>query len=135
MPRIIADLGGFAHYTWVTTAYLVTSTVVLPIVGKLTDIYGRKWIYIGGIVIFLLGSALSGLSQDMTQLIFFRAFQGIGAGVMMANAFIGRVLPGVWGCPRRGLIKTFSKLSHQVAYEIIHLYNGIAGCGCAQTIR
>ena len=75
MPRIIADLGGFAHYTWVTTAYLVTSTVVLPIVGKLTDIYGRKWIYIGGIVIFLLGSALSGLSQDMTQLIFFRAFQ------------------------------------------------------------
>jgi EmrB/QacA subfamily drug resistance transporter len=88
MPRIIADLGGFAHYTWVTTAYLVTSTVVLPIVGKLTDIYGRKWIYIGGIVIFLLGSALSGLSQDMTQLIFLRAFQGIGAGVMMANAFI-----------------------------------------------
>jgi len=88
MPRIIADLGGFAHYTWVTTAYLVTSTAVLPIVGKVTDIYGRKWIYIAGIVIFLLGSALSGLSQDMTQLIFFRAFQGIGAGVMMANAFI-----------------------------------------------
>ena len=88
MPRIIADLGGFAHYTWVTTAYLVTSTAALPIVGKVTDIYGRKWIYIGGIVIFLLGSALSGLSQTIDQLIFFRAFQGIGAGVMMANAFI-----------------------------------------------
>jgi len=88
MPRIIADLGGFAHYTWVTTAYLVTSTAALPIVGKLTDMYGRRRIYIGGIVIFLLGSALSGLSQNMTQLIFFRAFQGIGAGVMMASAFI-----------------------------------------------
>ena len=88
MPRITVDLGGFAHYTWVTTAYLVTSTTALPIVGKLTDMYGRRRIYIGGIVIFLLGSALSGLSQNMTQLIFFRAFQGIGAGVMMANAFI-----------------------------------------------
>ena len=88
MPRIIADLGGFAHYTWVTTAYLVTSTAALPIVGKLTDIYGRKWIYTAGIVVFLLGSALSGLSQNMTQLIFFRAFQGVGAGVMMANALI-----------------------------------------------
>ncbi len=88
MPRIIADLGGFAHYTWVTTAYLVTSTAVLPITGKLTDIYGRKWIYTFGIIIFLIGSALSGLSQNMTELIIFRAFQGIGAGVMMANAFI-----------------------------------------------
>ncbi|MDD5092882.1 MAG: MDR family MFS transporter [Dehalococcoidia bacterium] len=88
MPRIIADLGGFAHYTWVTTAYLVTSTTVVPIIGKLTDIYGRKWICIVGIAIFLLGSILSGLSQTMTQLILFRAFQGIGAGVMMANSFI-----------------------------------------------
>lgn len=88
MPRIIADLGGFDRYTWVTTAYLMTSTAVLPVVGRLTDMYGRKWFYIAGIVIFLLGSVLSGLSQTLTQLIIFRAFQGIGGGVMIANAFI-----------------------------------------------
>lgn len=88
MPRIIADLGGFDRYTWVTTAYLMTSTSVLPIVGRLTDIYGRKWFYIAGIIIFLIGSALSGLSQTLNQLIVFRAFQGIGGGIMVANAFI-----------------------------------------------
>jgi EmrB/QacA subfamily drug resistance transporter len=88
MPRIIADLGGFAHYTWVTTAYLITSTVVLPITGKLTDMYGRKHFYTAGIAVFVLGSLLSGLSQTMTQVIIFRGLQGIGAGVMMANAFI-----------------------------------------------
>ncbi len=88
MPRIMADLGGFAYYAWVTTAYLVASTTLVPIVGRLTDMYGRKWFYIGGIVIFLLGSVLSGLSQSIIQLILFRGFQGIGAGVMMANAFI-----------------------------------------------
>ena len=88
MPRIIADLKGFEHYTWVSTAYLLTYTAVMPIVGRLTDMYGRKWFYIIGIVIFLLGSALCGLSHSMTQLIICRGFQGIGAGVMMANAAI-----------------------------------------------
>ena len=88
LPRIIADLKGFEHYTWVATAYLLTSTAMVPIVGRLTDMYGRKWFYIGGITIFLLGSALCGLSQNMTQLILFRGLQGIGAGVMMTNAFI-----------------------------------------------
>ena len=88
MPRIITDLGGFTHYTWVTTAYIITSTITIPIIGKLTDMYGRKWFYIAGIVIFLVGSLLCGLSQTMTQLIFFRGFQGIGAGIMMANAII-----------------------------------------------
>jgi len=88
LPKIIADLNGFEHYTWVATAYLLTSTAMMPIVGRLTDMYGRKWFYIIGIVIFLIGSALCGLSQNMTQLILFRGFQGIGAGVMMTNAFI-----------------------------------------------
>src|SRR5512136_3171663 len=88
LPQIIADLKGFEHYTWVATAYLVTSTAMMPIVGRLTDMYGRKWFYIVGIVIFLIGSALCGLSQNMTQLILFRGLQGIGAGVMMTNAFI-----------------------------------------------
>ncbi|MBI2832378.1 MAG: MFS transporter [Chloroflexi bacterium] len=87
MPRIIADLGGFAHYTWVTTAYLISSTVAVPITGKLTDIFGRKKFYIAGLIIFILGSLFSGLSQSMTQIVLARAFQGVGAGVMMANAF------------------------------------------------
>src|SRR5690349_25064722 len=60
MPRVIADLNGFEHYAWVTVAYLVSSTTMVPIVGKLSDLYGRKWFFPAGIVIFLLGSALSG---------------------------------------------------------------------------
>ncbi|OGO01661.1 MAG: MFS transporter [Chloroflexi bacterium RBG_13_52_14] len=88
LPQIITDLGGFAHYTWVATAYMITSTIAMPITGKLTDMYGRKWFYIAGISIFMLGSLLCGLSQTMTQIIFFRGLQGLGAGVMMANAFI-----------------------------------------------
>lgn len=88
MPRIVADLEGFDRFTWVTTAYLVASTTVVPIVGRLTDMYGRKWFYIAGIVVFLLGSVLAGLSQTMTHLIIFRGLQGIGGGTMMASAFI-----------------------------------------------
>ncbi len=95
MPQIIADLGGFTHYIWVTTAYLIASTVVMPIIGKLTDMYGRKWFYTAGIVIFTVASLFSGLSQTMTQIIIFRGVQGIGAGIMMANAFtvIGDLFP------------------------------------------
>ncbi len=95
MPRIIADLHGFAHYTWVTTAYIISSAVVIPIVGKLTDMYGRKPFYIAGLIIFTLFSLLSGLSQDMLQIIICRGFQGIGAGILMANAFtvIGDLFP------------------------------------------
>ncbi|PZC45683.1 MAG: MFS family permease [Chloroflexi bacterium] len=87
-PRIISDLGGFDRYSWVTTAYLVASVTIMPVVGRLTDMYGRKWFYIPGIAVFLLGSALAGLSQNMDQLIIFRGVQGLGAGVMMANGFI-----------------------------------------------
>jgi EmrB/QacA subfamily drug resistance transporter len=88
MPRIITDLGGFAHYTWVTTAYIIASTITIPITGKLTDMYGRKWFYIAGLAVFITGSLLCGLSQTMTQIIIFRGLQGMGAGIMMANAFI-----------------------------------------------
>jgi EmrB/QacA subfamily drug resistance transporter len=95
MPRIVADLGGFAHYTWLATAYLLTSTIVLPIVGKLTDMYGRKHFFTAGITIFIIGSLLCGLSQTMTQIIIFRGLQGIGGGIMMANSFtvIGDLFP------------------------------------------
>ena len=91
MPRIITDLQGFDRYTWVTTAYLLTSTVMIPIYGKLSDLFGRKPIFLIGVVIFLLGSAASGASQTMNQLIIFRAFQGIGAAALLpiAIAVIG----------------------------------------------
>ena len=87
MPRIVADLGGFDRFTWVTTAYLVASTTAVPVVGRLSDLYGRKVFFLGGIVIFLLGSILAGVSQSMNQLIFFRAVQGIGGGSIMALSF------------------------------------------------
>ena len=88
LPRIVSDLGGLDRFTWIATAYLVASTTAVPIVGRLTDIYGRKYFYIAGLVIFLVGSVLAGLSQTMNQLIAFRALQGLGGGVIFANAFV-----------------------------------------------
>src|SRR5213596_900678 len=72
MPRIIADLQGFDRYTWVTTAYLLASTVMVPIYGKLSDLLGRKPIFMVGLIIFLIGSGLSGAAQSMDMLIAFR---------------------------------------------------------------
>lgn len=91
LPRIIADLNGFDRYTWVSTAYLLTSTVTVPIYGELSDLFGRKPIFLFGVVIFLLGSALSGTAQTMNGLIAFRAFQGLGAGALIpiAIAIVG----------------------------------------------
>lgn len=91
MPRIVADLRGFDRYTWVTTAYLLTSTVTVPIYGKLSDMLGRKPVYIVGLSLFLVGSALSGAAPSMNLLIVFRAFQGLGAGALapISIAIIG----------------------------------------------
>src|SRR5690242_3529509 len=91
LPRIVTDLGGNDLYTWVVTIYLLTSTITVPFYGKLSDLYGRKPMLIFGITTFLIGSALSGLSQDMTQLILFRGIQGVGAGSLfpIALAVIG----------------------------------------------
>ena len=80
LPKVVADLNGFDRYTWVTTVYLLTATAVVPVVGKLSEQLGRKRVFLSGIVIFLLGSFVCGASQSMTQLIVFRAFQGLGAG-------------------------------------------------------
>ena len=82
LPTIVTDLHGNDLYTWVVTIYLLTSTISVPFYGKLSDIYGRKPMLIIGIVIFLIGSALSGLSQTMEQLILFRGIQGLGAGAL-----------------------------------------------------
>ena len=88
MPGIIADLGGFDRYTWPATAHLVASTVAIPIVGRLSDLYGRKLFFILGIIVLILGSILGGLSQSMTQLVAYRAIQGIGCGIIMTCCFM-----------------------------------------------
>jgi EmrB/QacA subfamily drug resistance transporter len=87
LPRIVGDLNGLKELSWVVTAYLLASTITVPISGKLSDIYGRKKLFLLGIGIFVVGSMISGLSQSMTQLIIFRAIQGVGAGLLMSNAF------------------------------------------------
>src|SRR5690606_6463858 len=86
LQRIVSDLGGLDHLSWVVTAYLLTSTAMTPLWGKISDLYGRRIIFQLTIVIFLVGSALCGLSQNMFQLILFRAIQGIGGGGLMAIA-------------------------------------------------
>src|SRR4051794_1484962 len=95
LPRIVTDLGGITQYSWVFTAYMLTSTVTVPLYGKLGDVYGRKNLFLFAIVVFLLGSALCGLAQSMTQLIVFRAVQGVGAGGLfpLSLAVIGNIVP------------------------------------------
>ena len=95
IPRIVADLNGLDRLAWVTTAYLVTSTTMTPIAGKLGDLFGRKPFLLLGMVGFVLASALCGLSQDMTQLIVFRGIQGVFGGVLFATVFtvIGDLFP------------------------------------------
>jgi EmrB/QacA subfamily drug resistance transporter len=87
MPSIIAELNGLELYAWVFTSYMLCSTTFVPIIGKMGDIYGRKQFIITGVVIFLAGSMLCGLSQNMVQLIIFRGAQGLGGGLIFANAF------------------------------------------------
>jgi EmrB/QacA subfamily drug resistance transporter len=113
MPRIVSDIGGFSQYTWVTTAYMISSAVVVPIVGKLTDIYGRKLFYLGGLVIFIMGSVMCGLSNTIFQIIVYRGLQGIGAGVMMANGFIviGDLFPPAVRGKYQGLVSSVFGLS------------------------
>src|SRR6476646_12103592 len=111
MPTVIASLGGINHYSWVFSAYLVTSTVTVPVWGKLSDLYGRRLMYQLGIGLFLLGTLLSGFSNSMTELIIFRAIQGLGAGALipLGMTIIGDIFTleerakmqayfsGVWG--------------------------------------
>ncbi len=95
LPTIVGDLGGLSHLSWVVTAYLLTSTVAGPLYGKFGDLYGRKIVIQAAIVIFLVGSALCGIAQNMTELILFRALQGLGAGglIVVAIAVIGDIIP------------------------------------------
>src|SRR6476661_8706994 len=95
LPRIVSDLGGITQYSWVFTAYMLTSTVTVPLYGKLGDVYGRKNLFLFSIVVFLLGSALCGAATDMTQLVLFRAVQGVGAGGLfpLSLAASGNIVP------------------------------------------
>jgi len=87
MPRIIKELNGFDRYTWVTTVYLLMSTAVVPWWASSRSSWGRKRVFLVGIAMFLLGSALAGASQSLDQLILFRGFQGIGGGILTGTAF------------------------------------------------
>jgi len=111
MPTVIATLGGLAHYSWVFSAYLLTSTASVPIWGRLSDLYGRRRMYLGGIAVFLVGSMLSGAATSMTALIAARAIQGLGAGAVipLSMTIVGELyslaerahtqalFSGVWG--------------------------------------
>src|SRR6187397_1776998 len=94
LPTIVGDLGGLEHISWVVTSYLLAITVVTPLYGKLGDLYGRKIVLQGALVLFLIGSALCGAAQSMTELIAFRAIQGCGGGGLLvsAQAAIGDVV-------------------------------------------
>src|SRR5688500_5978822 len=93
MPTIVAALGGLAHYSWVFSAYLLASTVTVPVWGKLSDLFGRRLLFQIGVGVFLFGSAACGLSMTMTQLIVARSIQGIGAGALvpLAMTIIGDI--------------------------------------------
>ncbi len=95
LPTIVSELGGLSHIAWITSAFLLAQTVVTPIYGKLGDLYGRKGVLQSAIVLFLVGSALCGQSQSLTELIAFRAVQGLGAGglIVLVQASIGDVVP------------------------------------------
>ena len=95
LPSIVGDLDGIDRISWVVTAYVLAATVGLPVYGKLGDLYGRKRIFLLAVVVFLLGSVLSGAAQDMTQLIVLRALQGLGGGGLLigAQAIIADLVP------------------------------------------
>ncbi|MBI3968501.1 MAG: MFS transporter [Chloroflexi bacterium] len=94
MPRIVAELGGMGHYSWIPVSALLASTIVVPIVGKLSDSYGRKPFYVGGILLFLLGSIISGLAPNFLTLVAARVVQGMGMGTEMplSQAIIGDLI-------------------------------------------
>ncbi|MEU5608917.1 MDR family MFS transporter [Streptomyces sparsogenes] len=95
LPTIVSDLGGLEHLSWVVTAYLLASTAATPLWGKLGDQYGRKRLFQGAIVLFLIGSALCGLARNMPQLIAFRGLQGLGGGglIVLSMAIVGDIVP------------------------------------------
>lgn len=95
MPRIVAELGGMDHYSWVATAAMLVSAISVPIVGKLSDLYGRRPFYLGGLAIFIAGSILAGSAQNFWWLVGARAIQGLGMGIIMplSQTIVGDIIP------------------------------------------
>ncbi|QOK24411.1 MFS transporter [Janibacter indicus] len=95
LPRIVSELGGMDHYSWVATAAMLVSAVTVPIVGKFSDLYGRRGFYLGGIVVFMIGSLIAGFSQSFWMLVAGRAVQGLGMGTLMplSQTIIGDIIP------------------------------------------
>lgn len=120
MPRIVGELGGLGLMAWLTTAYMLTSTVVVPIAGKLADLMGRRVIYVTGLIIFIGASALCGMSQNITELILFRGLQGIGGGIMMPMAMIiiGDLFTGKQRAKWQGVFGAIFGLSSVVGPQI-----------------
>lgn len=116
MPKIIGELHGMEHYSWPFTAYMLCSTVAILIFGKLSDMYGRKPVFVFGIVLFLLSSALCGLARSMTQLIVFRGIQGVGGGIVISNVFIivGELFPPATRGKYMGLVSSMFGLASVV---------------------
>ena len=137
IPRIMAELNGFDRVTWVSTAYIVASVSVVLITGAISDIYGRKWLFVGGLVMFLVGSVLCASSQTMNALIIFRGIQGLGGGMIMALSFvtIGDLFPPAERAKYQGIIAAIFGISSvlgptlggfitdQISWEWVFLIN------------
>ena len=105
MPTVVASLGGIRIYSWVFSGFLLTQTVTMPLWGRFSDLYGRRPIYLTGLTIFLVGSALSGAAQDMAQLIVFRMVQGLGAGALMTLGYT--IIGELFGLERRARMQGY----------------------------
>jgi EmrB/QacA subfamily drug resistance transporter len=123
MPKVVESLGGVHIYSWVFSGFLLTSTVTMPLWGRLSDLFGRRGVYLTGLVVFLLGSALSGLAQDMTQLIAFRMVQGLGAGSLMT---LGMTIIGeLYGLEQRARMQGYVSAMWGVASLLGPLLGGL----------
>ncbi|HEV8641134.1 MAG TPA: MDR family MFS transporter [Methylomirabilota bacterium] len=123
MPKVVASLGGIHIYSWVFSGFLLTSTVTMPLWGRLSDLFGRRSTYLAGLTIFLLGSALSGTSQNMAELIAFRMLQGLGAGSLMT---IGMTIVGdLFGLERRAKMQGYLSSVWGVASLVGPLLGGL----------
>lgn len=117
MPTVIGDLGGVEYYSWIFTIYMLTSTITVPIYGKLSDLLGRKPILMFGLALFLIGSTLSGLSTNIYQLILFRAIQGLGAGAVQTTSLT--IIGDIFDLRERGRV--------QGVFAAVWGFSGIAG--------